>query len=183
MSNLNYEASFSQETGLTEMADDGNPVTPLSVNTTELPKPEIAGYRDYVPSATRRKMAEMQKQSRLEDKQEHRKSRFIPESGVMMGPPDYVSGEDSKAMRDERKKGIITEAKKIRQERKHRWAEYNKAAALLDDLKNDEDLGKKISSDPEVRKANAIVNAGKPPSTSKDACIEAARNRVLGLSD
>lgn len=178
-----YTTSYSDVTGLSDVLDTGGNSTPLRVDSADVPKTDIPGFRDYIPSATRRALAKVQKSDHEADKQAYSRRNHVPEVGILLGAPDYVSGADSEGIRKQRQKAIIREAKKIRIERKTAWVEYKKAEELMQDMKKDPDLGSRVSNDPEVRRANAIVNAGKPASTDKDSCIEAARNRVLGLQD
>jgi len=183
MSTPDYNTSFSDATGLSDIDNNGKSTTPLSVDDTSVIKPDVPGFRDYVPSATRRKLAEVQRAEHQDAKVNRDRNIHIPASGVLMGPPDYLSGTDSESIREERKKEIMKIAKQIRKDRKKQWADYKEAEELLESIKRDPEMGSLISNDPKMRRAAAIVKAGKPASIGKDACIEAARNKVLGLSN
>ena len=163
----NYDVSFSDVTGLSEIADDGNPTTPLTVTTMEPPKPDTPGFRDYIPSAVKRSLSKSTRRINLDAQADRSRRNHVPPMGVLMGPPDYVSGEDSKSLRDTRKKAIMVEAKRIKLDRKKKWVEYRSATSLMEDLKNDDNLGDKVSNDPIVRRAAAIIKAGKPRSEER----------------
>lgn len=144
---------------------------PMVIDTSGRPPGASRRFRDYIPSAERKKEIMLAKGVHIDE--EKREEKVHTRQVVRHVGQDYLSGEESKEARKKQNSLILETAKDLWGQEKDERKRYKQAQKIVNEA-SDEEIE---NPSPRLRRALSILDGGKP--ITKAEAMQKAREKLF----